>query len=99
DGSTKQRRDLVADEAVEHAPRLLRVDEVLVNLFRLLESLLHRALRDLVEHHAEVWLPGALRDDLLGDVQADGLALAVGAGSELDGLGLAGGALQLGDGL
>src|SRR5581483_8948256 len=47
----KDRRDLVAVEAVEDPPRLLRVDEPLVDLARLVERTADRILRDLVEHH------------------------------------------------
>ena len=45
-------RDLVAVEPVEDAPRLLRVDEPLVDLARLAERAVDRVARDLVEHHA-----------------------------------------------
>ncbi|HKP71298.1 MAG TPA: toprim domain-containing protein, partial [Pyrinomonadaceae bacterium] len=50
--ATQKRRDFVADQTFEHAPRLLRVNEVLVDLLRLVEGGLHGPLRDLVEHHA-----------------------------------------------
>ena len=48
----EQRADLVADQAVEDAARLLRLEQVLVELLRVLERLLDRALGDLVEQHA-----------------------------------------------
>ena len=89
----EQGRELVADEPVQDAARLLRVDLVGVDLSRVLERLLHRPLRDLVEQDA-VDL-GALDPELLGKVPADGLALAVGVGGDVEGLGLLGRPLQL----
>src|SRR6185503_2584745 len=78
----QERRELVADQAVEHATRLLRLEAVLVELPRVGERLEHRLLRDLVEHHAVHVL--ALRAELLRDVPGDGLALAVWVGREVD---------------
>ena len=48
----EQRRQIEADQIVERAPRLLRVDELLGEIARLLDGFLDRALRDLVEHDA-----------------------------------------------
>ena len=48
----ENRADLVADEAIEDAARLLRLVEVAVELLRVADGLLHRALGDLVEQHA-----------------------------------------------
>ena len=45
----QQRRNLVADQPVEHAPRLLRVYQILVNGAGMFESRLHRPLGDFVE--------------------------------------------------
>ena len=47
----EQGRDLVADQAIEHPARLLGVDQVLINLARMLESFANRPLRDLVKGH------------------------------------------------
>src|ERR1700747_703909 len=47
----EDRRDLVAVEPVEDAPRLLRVDEPLVDVARLSECLLDRVAGDLLEDH------------------------------------------------
>jgi hypothetical protein len=44
-------RDLVAVEPVENAPRLLRVDQPLVDLARLVEGARDRIACDLVEDH------------------------------------------------
>ena len=67
-------RDLVAVEPVEDAPRLLRVDEPLVDVARLVERALDRVARDLVEDHAA---DGHLRLQHLEQVPGDRLALAV----------------------
>ena len=70
----EHRRDLVTVEPVEDAARLLCLDEAFVDLARVGERLLDRALRDLVEDHA------AHRDarlEHLAEVPGDRLALAV----------------------
>jgi hypothetical protein len=74
---------LVADEPVEDAPCLLGVDLLGVELARVLEGLLDRALRDLVEDHPPELLPRASAE-LVGEMPADRLALAVGVGGEED---------------
>ena len=48
----EQRRNFVADDAIEDAASLLRVHQMLVNLRGLLESGFDGFLRDFVEHHA-----------------------------------------------
>ena len=48
----QQRRDLIADDAVEDAAGLLRVYQVTVNLTRMPKGLLHRFLRDLIKGDA-----------------------------------------------
>ena len=70
----QHRRDLVAVEPVEDPPRLLRVDEPLVDLARLAERALDRVAGDLVEDHA---LHRDLRLQHLEQVPGDRLALAV----------------------
>ena len=40
----EQRRNLVADQAIEHAAGLLRVDQVLIDIAGMLERFLHGAL-------------------------------------------------------
>ena len=50
--SHKQRRNLVANQAVEHAAGLLRVDQVLIDIARMFKSFLHGALGDFIEGHA-----------------------------------------------
>ena len=68
----EQRRNFVADEAVQHAARLLRVHQVFVDLAGMLERRLDRFGRDFVEHHAEYVFSS---DDglALGDGFLDGL--------------------------
>jgi hypothetical protein len=89
----EQRRELVAHQPVQHAPRLLGVHLVLVDLARILEGRLHRALGDLVEEDAV----GVLLVDpqLLGQVPADGFALAVGVGGDVQRGDLLGGLLEV----
>src|SRR6184192_1204502 len=89
----EQRRELVADQPVEDAARLLRVEAVLVELAGLLERLEDRLLRDLVEQHAMDVLPP--RAELLRDVPGDGLALAVGVRRQVDVLLVLGGFLDV----
>ena len=76
--------DLVADEPVEDAARLLRVELLPVEVDRVLDGLLDRVLRDLVEEDAPHAGVAALGADLLGDVPGDRLALAIGVGREED---------------
>ena len=76
----EQRRDLVADEAVENSPRLLRVDAVHVDVMRVLERRQRRLFRDLVE--LDPLGIGELQE--LGQVPGDRLAFAIGIGREID---------------
>jgi len=78
----EQRRELVADQPVEDAARLLRVEAVAVELAGLLERFEDRLLRDLVEQHAMDVLPRA--PSFCAMCQANGLALAVGVGRQVD---------------
>lgn len=48
----QKRAQLIAHDAVEHAARLLRVDQILVDGARLLDALGDDLFRDLVEGHA-----------------------------------------------
>src|SRR5262249_46476031 len=71
----EKRRELVADEAIEHSPRLLRVHLLAVDLAGMLEGRLDRALRDLVEHDP-VRL-GLRHPQLLGQVPSNRLAFTI----------------------
>ena len=74
--------NLVAHEPVEHSSGLLRANQVLVDGARVLQRFFHCAGGDLVElNAADV---GVLALDELGHVPADGLALAVRVGREVD---------------
>ena len=86
DLARQERAERVADQAVDDAARLLRVDEVRVDVARVRERLPDGALGDLAERH-----PAHLRRrhmGRLGDVPGDRLAFAVEVGGEVDGLGL-----------
>ena len=93
DRATEQRRHFVTHQTIEHAARLLCVDQVLVDLFRMLESFLHRALGDLIEHHAKGRYGGFLRDDLLREVLADGFAFSIRVGGQVNSVNFFGGLL------
>ena len=82
DLARQQRAEGVADEPVDDAPRLLRIDEVAVDVARVGERLADGGLGDLAEGHP----PGLGRRDVgrLGDVPGDRLALAVEVGGEVD---------------
>jgi hypothetical protein len=70
----EHRRDLVAVEPVQDPPRLLRVDEPLVDLARLAECTLDRVAGDLVEDHPA---HRNLRLQHLEEMPGDRLALTV----------------------
>ena len=52
DLAPEQRTELIAHDAVENAARLLRVDQILIDLARVLDALGDDLFRDLVERHA-----------------------------------------------
>jgi len=82
-------RNFVADEPVEHAARLLRVHEILVDRPRLTDRLLHDILRDLIEGHA---LRLIVRDvQQIFEVPGNCLSLAVRVGREKDAAAFVGG--------
>ena len=78
----EERTQLVADNAVEHAARLLRVDAIHVDGARLLDSGLDGRLRDFVEDDAAVRRRVDAED--VGEMPCDGLALAVRVACEVD---------------
>jgi len=100
----QQRRNLVAHDAVEHAPGLLRIHQVLIDFARVLECLLHGPLGDLVEADAHDALGSALRRlgavaELAGKVPGDGFAFAIRVGRQVDCVGILGKLLQPGQNL
>ena len=80
DLAADQRAELVADQPIDDAPRLLRVDQVEVDGARVGECLVDGALGDLAEGHP----PDAIlvQAGVLGDVPGDRLPLAVEVGGE-----------------
>ena len=75
----QHRRDLVAVEAIEDAPRLLGVDEPAVDVPRVVDGLLDRLAGDLVEHHP---LDRHFGLEDLEQVPGDALSLAIFIGRE-----------------
>ena len=78
----QQRAQLVAHQAVDHAPRLLGVDEVAVDGPGVLEGLLDGVAGDLVEHDPAGLHRAGAGADGLRQVPGDGLPFAVGVGGQ-----------------
>ena len=78
-----QRRQAVAHEAIENTTRLLRFDQGFVDIPRILQSPLDGAARDLVKDHA---LGLAFWRQLLDQVPANGLSLAVFVSGQVEGV-------------
>ena len=95
DLAPEQRAELVAHNAVEHAARLLRIDQILIDLARVLDALGDDLLRDLVESHALGLVVRQIQQLL--QVPRNGLSLAVRVGREIDGSGRFGALFQVGD--
>ncbi len=77
----------------------MRIDEVPIDLARIFESSIDRALRDLIEHHAIRGLGWSLRNDLFSEVLADRFAFAIRVGGKIDRVGLFRSLLQFGNDL
>ena len=93
----QQRADLVADEPIQDPACALRRHHLLVNGSRVEERLLNGLFRDFVEGQAGDF-PFA-SGELLRQVPADGLALAIRVGRHVDVRGFLGRVLQLLDDL
>ena len=93
----QHRANLVADQPIEHAPALLRVHHLHVDLARVVERFVNRVRRDLVELDALVALRGEVHR--FEQVPRDRLALAVGVCRQVDLLRVLRGRLQLLDDL
>ncbi len=91
----QQRADFVADEAVENAAGSLRGHHLLIDDAGILQRILDRLLADLVEHEA-VYLP-LLAAELVRQMPADRLSLAIRVGGDVDVGRLFGCVLQLFD--
>ena len=87
--------DLVAVEPVQDAAGLLGVDQVVVQVARVLGGRPDRRLGDLVEHHP---LDRHARLERLQQVPGDGLALAVAVRGQVELVDVLEQLLQLGDG-
>ena len=94
DLAPEHRRELVAEQAVEDAARLLGVHEGRVQLTDVLQTAAHALLGDLAEGHAVHRHRGL---EGVQQVPGDGLALAVRIRGEVEGLGVLELALELGD--
>ena len=81
----QQRADLIADDAVEDAPRLLGIDAIDVDLVRVLEGLLDLGLGDGVKDDAAGLFVGDVQRLL--EVPGDGFSFAVQVGREVDAIG------------
>ena len=89
------RREFETDQAVEHAACLLRINEVEVDMARMLNGGEDSGLRDFVENDA-LCLRG-VQFEHFGEVPRDGFSLAVLIGSQPDGFGLLGSGAQFAD--
>ncbi len=89
----QERRDEIADQPIEDAPRLLRLDLLLVHAAGVLERLRDRGLGDLIERDPVDLLIAVAQE--LGKMRGDGFPFAVGVGSQIDVLRVLGGVLQL----
>jgi hypothetical protein len=90
----QHRRHLVAVQPVEDPARLLRLDQVHVEVARVVGGLEDGGLGDLVEDHP---LDRHLRLQLVEEVPCDGLALTVLVGGEVELVGVLEQLLELGD--
>ena len=95
DLAPEQRAEFIAHDAVKNAARLLRVDQILIDLARVLDALGDDLLRDLVEGHALGLIVRQIQQLL--QVPRNGLSLAVRVGREVDGAGRLGALFQVGD--
>ena len=91
----EERTQRIADEAVENAARLLGVDEIEVDRARVRHALRDAGLCDLVEGNA-VHI-ACIEPENIGQMPRDRLALTVGVGREVDGVGFLRRLLQLGN--
>src|SRR5262249_20348196 len=91
----QERTDLVADYPVQQAAGLLSVDEILVDVGWVLKGFLYRFFCDLVEQDpANGFAVLAAPFEFFLDVPADGFALAIGVGCDVDRLGFLCGGLE-----
>ena len=89
----QQGRELIAHDTIQHAPRLLRVHQILVDGAGMLDGILHHLFGDLVERHALRLAVRQLQQML--QMPADGLSLSIRVGGEIDSLALVSGGFQI----
>ena len=65
---------------------LAGVNQVLINLFRVLESFVDRAFGNFIKHHAEGSFCGPLGHDLFRQMLTNRFALAIRVSGEVDGI-------------
>ena len=92
----QQRRNLVSDQAVQNPARLLRVDQVVIDIAGVFECFLHRFLGDFVEGHAAdamffrprpsffFFFFFAVFAQFIGQMRSDSFAFAVRVRREID---------------
>ena len=90
-------RQAIADDAVQDTARLLRVYQVDVDVARMLNTVAHALLGDLIEGHALVFALLEVQKGL--QMPGDRFSLAVRVGCEVDKIGFLGCLAQLGDDL
>ena len=83
----KHGRQLIAHQSVKYAARLLRVHEVHIDFSGFFDSLVHRALGNLVEHYAAVIV---VKPQSVHQMPGNGFSLPVGVGCEINLLGFFG---------
>ena len=92
DGFPQQGGNFIAHQTIQHAAGLLSLEQARIDGAGMFQSFFHRAGSDFVELDAfDIF---GLVADNLGDVPGDGLALAVGVGRQIDGVGFGGGFTQ-----
>ncbi len=106
----KQRRNLIANQPVKHAPRLLRIYQVLINGAGMFERRLHRTFSNFIEGNALnagngvggffflllTFFRMAVAVQLKGQMRRNGLAFAVRVRRQIDRVHRTGQLLQLG---
>ena len=95
DLAPEQRAEFIAHDAVENAARLLCVDQILIDLARVLDALGDDLFCNLVERHALGLVIRQIQQLL--QVPRNGLSLAVRVGREIDGSGRFRALFQVGD--
>ena len=82
DLAPEERTELVADDAIEHTPRLLRIHAIDIDRIRLLDRRLYGRLRDLVEDDAAVLI--RVDSQNVREMPSDRLSFTVGIACKID---------------